>query len=95
MVCRGLLEAGEKNSQVVVPQIAGLVVDREIMPREKETKYFRKFNTERAQNLFQEDLSRAMRLLANEIDVSTFSLENKETIRFAQEEAKKWLATQR
>ena len=63
------------------------------MPREKERKYFRKFNTEIAQNLFQEDLSRAMRLLANEIDVSTFSSANKETIRFAQEEAKKWLAT--
>ena len=86
-----LLAAGEKNPQVMIPQIVALVV--------KEQRLTEGFSYEldevRLKEFFGEDRQKAMLLLLKEIDISRFDISDKERIQFAQQAAIKWLAVHR
>lgn len=82
-----LLEAGEINPQVIVPQIACLVID--------EQHSFEGFNYSfkvgLSEELFGAEMLRLMHILSTEINVDSFSFREKKLIQAAREVATEWL----
>jgi len=83
-----LLDAGLKNPDVAIPQIVYLVCQRK-MGREE---YIYRFNDENADKLFGQRYPELMKLLSNDINAPSLREEDKEFIKFAQQQAKSWLA---
>ena len=81
---RTLLEAAKTDAQVIVPQIAPLVVKVEQLDG-GETRYT--LLEDVAKQIFGEDLQRLAHLLSSDIDVSGFDEAEQHIVRAAQEEA--------
>jgi hypothetical protein len=86
-----LVEAGEKNPQVVIPQIVTLVVKEQRLTEG----FSHELDEERLQELFGDGQQRVIHLLSKEIDISRFDIRDKDRIQFAQQAAIKWLAVHR
>lgn len=84
-----LIEAGEKNPQVVIPQIVTLVIEEQHRFKEK-LSYI--LGQERLDALFMDNQRKVMQLLSKEIDTSLFDTRDKDRIQFARLEAIQWLA---
>jgi len=90
-----LVDAGEKNAQVIVPQIACLVTgaNDEIDPETRRLKRNYSFKDDGASELFRENLPRVMSLLAQEIDTSIYNTDETERLEVVRQKALEWLRT--
>jgi hypothetical protein len=91
-----LLEAGDKNSELIIPQITILLgevdIGFETSDSDKHiTKYRGKFIEQRAIDLFGDDFERLMKLLVSKIDISKYNEQEKAFIDAAQQYARQWL----
>ena len=89
-----LLKAGILNSQIIIPQIVGLLVDEgnRIGKFINETTYT--FNYSLAQELFGEKMPKLMELLSTKVNLELFGLKESARIEYTNEAAKQWLAKQ-
>ena len=94
-LARVLLDAGEKNPKLIIPQIATLLceVDRGLKTTdsgEHFESFDGKFLEQRTKDLFSDDFERLMKLLVIEIDISKYDEQKKSYIYAAQQYAHKW-----
>lgn len=82
-----LLEAGEINPQVIVPQIACLVIKEQ----DSFNGFNYSFNDGLPKKLFETEMLRLMHILSTEINVDSFNLREKKVIQTAREVATEWL----
>lgn len=82
-----LIEAGSLNQQVIIPQIACLVVDEQ----HRTTDFTYSFNHSIADELFRDQLPSLIKLLATDINLEHFDLREAARIKCANDTAVQWL----
>jgi len=82
-----LLDAGDLNPQVIVPQIVPFIIKVQHLTHG----YSFSFNNDGAEELFGDELPRLMKLVSQEIDLSHFDPQETGSIEQARETAKQWL----